>query len=120
MNSKLRVLTGLGAALAIAACASVPQPNAALEGARAEVQTAQANPNVTQYAAVDLEAAKKQLEIAEAASLHHDDAAIAQPAYLATQMARLAEAHAAAKADDARVAAGRAERDKIQLDARTR
>ena len=120
MNSKLRVLTGLGAALAIAACASVPQPNAALEGARAEVQTAQANPNVTQYAAVDLEAAKKQLEIAEAASLHHDDAAIAQPAYLATQMARLAEAHAAAKADDARVAAGRSERDKIQLDARTR
>ena len=120
MNSKPRVLTGLGAALAIAACASVPQPNAALEGARAEVQTAQANPNVTQYAAVDLEAAKKQLEIAEAASLHHDDAAIAQPAYLATQMARLAEAHAAAKADDARVAAGRGERDKIQLDARTR
>jgi outer membrane protein OmpA-like peptidoglycan-associated protein len=120
MNSKLRVLTGLGAALAIAACASVPQPNAALEGARAEVQTAQANPNVTQYAAVDLEAAKKQLEIAEAASLHHDDAAIAQPAYLATQMARLAEAHATAKADDARVAAGRSERDKIQLDARTR
>ena len=120
MNSKPRVLTGLGAALAIAACASVPQPNAALEGARAEVQTAQANPNVTQYAAVDLEGAKKQLEIAEAASLHHDDAAIAQPAYLATQMARLAEAHAAAKADDARVAAGRGERDKIQLDARTR
>ena len=35
-------------------------------------------------------------------------------------MARLAEAHAAAKADDARVAAGRGERDKIQLDARTR
>jgi len=120
MNSKIRVLTGLGSALAIAACASVPQPNAALEGARAEVQTAQANPNVTQYAAVDLEAAKKQLDIAEAASLHHDDAAIAQPAYLATQMARLAEAHGAAKADDARVAAGRSERDKIQLDARTR
>jgi outer membrane protein OmpA-like peptidoglycan-associated protein len=35
-------------------------------------------------------------------------------------MARLAEAHGAAKADDARVAAGRSERDKIQLDARTR
>lgn len=120
MNAKIRVLTGLGATLAIAACASVPQPNAALEGARAEVQTAQANPNVTQYAAVDLEAAKKQLDIAETASIHHDDAAIAQPAYLATQMARLAEAHAAAKADDARVAAGRSERDKIQLDARTR
>jgi outer membrane protein OmpA-like peptidoglycan-associated protein len=52
--------------------------------------------------------------------MHHDDAAIAQPAYLATQLARLAQARGAAKADDARVAAGRGERDKIQLDARTR
>jgi outer membrane protein OmpA-like peptidoglycan-associated protein len=106
--------------LGIAACASVPKPNAALEGARAEVQTAQANPNVVKYAAVDLEASKKQLEIAQAAYLRHDEPGIAQPAYLATQMARLAEAHGAAKADDARVASGRAERDKIQLDARTR
>jgi outer membrane protein OmpA-like peptidoglycan-associated protein len=113
-------LISIGSALGIAACASVPQPNAALEGARSEVQTAQANPNVAKYAAVDLDAAKKQLEIAQAAYLRHDEPAIAQPAYLATQMARLAEAHGAAKADDARVAAGRGERDKIQLDARTR
>jgi outer membrane protein OmpA-like peptidoglycan-associated protein len=111
---------GIGSALAMAACASVPQPNAALEAARAEVQTAQANPNVIKYAAVDLESARKQLDIAEAASLRHDEPAIAQPAYLATQAARLAEAHGAAKADDARVAAGRGERDRIQLDARTR
>jgi outer membrane protein OmpA-like peptidoglycan-associated protein len=110
----------VGSALGIAACASVPQPNAALEGARTEVQTAQANPNVVKYAAVDLQAAEKQLDAAQAAYLRHDDPGIAQPAYLATQMARLAEAHAAAKADDARVAAGRGERDKIQLDARTR
>src|ERR1700733_10364081 len=120
MNARLRILIGIGAALSIAACASVPKPNAALESARSEVQTAQANPNVVKYAAVDLDAAKKQLDVAEGAYLHHDDAAIAQPAYLAAQMARLAQAHGAAKADDARVAAGRAERDKIQLDARTR
>jgi outer membrane protein OmpA-like peptidoglycan-associated protein len=120
MKTRTRVLISIGSALGIAACASVPQPNAALEGARSEVQTAQANPNVAKYAAVDLDAAKKQLEIAQAAYLRHDEPAIAQPAYLATQMARLAEAHGAAKADDARVAAGRGERDKIQLDARTR
>jgi outer membrane protein OmpA-like peptidoglycan-associated protein len=120
MNARIRVLIGIGSALTLAACASAPKPNAALESARTEVQAAQANPNVTKYAAVDLEAAKKQLEIADAAALHHDEAAIAQPAYLAAQMARLAQAHASAKADDARVAAGRAERDKIQLDARTR
>ena len=84
------------------------------------MQAAQADPNVTKYAALDLEAAKKQLEVAELAATHHEDAAIAQPAYLAAQTARLAQARATAKADDARVAAGQAERDKIQLAARTR
>src|SRR5271165_1820021 len=118
MNAKIMI--GLGLALVIGGCASIPQPNAALQSARVAVQAAEADPNVTKYAALDLAAAKKQLDIAEAASMHHEDAAIAQPAYLAAQTARLAQAHAAAKADDARVAAGQAERDSIQLAARTR
>jgi len=115
-----RIVMGMGWALVLAGSVSTPQPNAALERARTVVQAAEADPNVHKYAALDLEAAKKQLDIAEAASMHHDDAAIAQPAYLAAQTARLAQAHAAAKADDARVAAGQAERDRIQLAARTR
>jgi outer membrane protein OmpA-like peptidoglycan-associated protein len=118
MNAK--IVTGMGLALVLAGCASAPRPNAALESARTAVQAAEANPNVGKYAALDLEAAKKQLEVAEMAAIHHDDAAVAQPAYLAAQTARLAQAHAAAKADDARVAAGQSERDKIQLSARTR
>jgi len=118
MNAK--IVTSVGLALVMAGCASIPQPNAALERAQAAVQAADADPNVHRYAALDLEAARKQLDVAEAAAAHHEDAAIAQPAYLATQEARLAQAHASAKADDARVAAGRAERDKIQLAARTR
>jgi outer membrane protein OmpA-like peptidoglycan-associated protein len=75
---------------------------------------------VSKYAALDLEAAKKDLEVAESAAINHRDPEIAQPAYLATQTARLAQARAAAKADDARVAAGQAERDRIQLAARSR
>src|SRR6202051_89454 len=118
MNAK--IVMGMGLALVLAGCASTPRPNAALESARTAVQAAEANPNVHKYAALDLEAAKKQLEVADVAATHHEDAAIAQPAYLAPQTARLAQAHAAAKADDARVAAGQAERDKIQLAARTR
>jgi outer membrane protein OmpA-like peptidoglycan-associated protein len=98
----------------------MPQPNAALETARTEVQTAEADPNVNRYAPLDLEAAKKDLEVAENAYQHHKDAEVSQPAYLATQNARLAQAHAAAKADDARVAAGQSERDQIMLAARTR
>jgi outer membrane protein OmpA-like peptidoglycan-associated protein len=118
MNEKLCI--GMGLALLICACASTPKSNAALESARTAVQTAEADPNVTKYDAIDLEAAKKDLEIAESAALHHDDAAVAQPAYLAAQTARLAQLRASAKADDARVAAGQAERDRIQLAARAR
>ncbi|HEY5264775.1 MAG TPA: OmpA family protein [Steroidobacteraceae bacterium] len=118
MNAKL--LAGMGVSLALCACATTPKPNAALESARSTVQSAEADPNVNKYAALDLEAAKKQLAVAETAALHHKDADIDQPAYLAAQTARLAQAHAAAKADDARVAAGQAERDKIILAARSR
>jgi outer membrane protein OmpA-like peptidoglycan-associated protein len=118
MNAKL--LTTSGLVLALCACASTPQTNPALETARAAVQSAEADPNVSKYAALDLETAKKDLETAEAAAMHHKDADIGQPAYLAAQTARLAQARAAAQADDARVAAGQAERDQIQLAARTR
>ena len=69
--------------------------------------------------ALDLEAAKKDLALAEAAAAHHKTAEVSQPAYMAAQTARLAQARAAAKADDARVAARPAERDRIQLAARS-
>jgi outer membrane protein OmpA-like peptidoglycan-associated protein len=118
MNKKLR--TGMGLALLVCACVSTPKPNAALESARTVVRTAEADPNVTKYAALDLDAAKKDLEVAESAALHHDDAAVDHPAYLATQTGRLAQFRASAKADDARVAAGQAERDQIRLAARAR
>jgi outer membrane protein OmpA-like peptidoglycan-associated protein len=84
------------------------------------VQTAEADPNVNKYAPLDLDRAKKELGFAEDAAAHHRDAEIEQQAYLATQDARIAQAHGAAKADDARVAAGQTERDRIMLAARTR
>lgn len=116
MNVKF--LTGMSLTLALCACASAPQPNAALQSAHQAVQTAEMDPNVGKYAALDLEAAKKDLAIADEAALHHKDAEIAQPAYMAAQNARLAQMHATAKADDARVAAGQAERDQIMLASR--
>src|SRR3984957_10236288 len=118
MNAKL--LSGMGLTLALCACASTPQPNAALESAHAAVTAAESDPNVSKYAALDLEAAKKDLAVADDAANHHQEAQIAQPAYMAAQNARLAQMHAAAKADDARVAAGQAERDQIMLAARNR
>ena len=52
---------GMGLALLLYGCASTPRPNAALETARSAVQTAEADPNVTKYAPLDLDAAKKDL-----------------------------------------------------------
>lgn len=115
-----RILTGMSLTLALCACVGAPQPNAALESAHAAVQAAESDPNVSKYAALDLDAAKKDLAIADDAALHHKDMAIAQPAYMAAQNARLAQMHAATKADDARVAAGQAQRDQIMLAARNR
>ena len=107
-------------ALALCACASAPLTDPVLEGARAAVAQAEADPNANQYAALDLDSAKKDLGMAEAAAANHRPAEIDQPAYLATQLARIAMARGAAKAADAKVAAGQAERDRIQLAARER
>jgi outer membrane protein OmpA-like peptidoglycan-associated protein len=117
-NSKL--LLGISVALALGACVTAPQPNAALETARTAVQSAEADPNVNRYAPLDLQAAKSDLEVAENAYNHNKQDEVGQPAYMATQNARLAQAHAAAKADDAKIAAGQSERDQIMLAARTR
>ena len=117
MNTK--ILIGMGIALAMAGCASTPKPNEALESARSIVQAAEADPNAAKYAAVDLQTAKSDLAVADAAYQRRDEPSIAQPAYLAAQNARLAQLRGAAKADDARVAAGQAERDSIVLAART-
>jgi outer membrane protein OmpA-like peptidoglycan-associated protein len=117
MNTKL--IAGISWALTMAACASMPLTDAALENARSAVRTAEADPNVSRYAALDLHTARTELDAAEAAAVARDERGIDQPAYLATQTARLAQLKASTKANDARVAAGRADRDRIQLNART-
>ena len=115
-----RTLLGMGLTLALGACASTPRTNGALESARAAVGTAEIDPNVNKYAALDLAAARKYLSAAEAADRSHDDAMVGQESYLATQTARLAQAHGAQKSDEALVANGQVERDRIELNARTR
>ena len=118
MNNKIAM--AIASASVMAGCVSTPQPNAALESARTGVQAAQADPNVARYAALDLDAAKQELQVAETAYLHHERENIDQPSYLAAQTARLAQLKAAAKADDERVATGQKEREQIALAARTR
>jgi outer membrane protein OmpA-like peptidoglycan-associated protein len=118
MNHKYLMVAGV--ALALGACASAPQPNAALETARAQVAAANADPNVAQYDALDLQSARQDLAAAETANTNRDEAQTDQMAYIAAQTARLAQQRAAAKAADARIAQGTAERDRIQAQARAR
>ena len=117
MNIKL--LIGISVALSLGACASVPVTSPVLANARATVGAAEADPNVGKYAPLELQAARNDLQTAETAAATAKPELVDHPAYLATQNARLAQAHASAKADDARVAAGQAERDQIRLAART-
>jgi len=108
--------TASGLALILCSCASTPpQTSVSIDSARSAVQAAEADPNVPKYASLDLEAAKKNLSDAEAAAGKHDQSTSLQSAYLAAQTARLAQLRAATKADEARVASGQAERDKIVL-----
>jgi len=100
MNTKL--LSGIGTALALCACAGAPLSDPILDGARATVAQAEADPNANQYAALDLDSARKDLAFAEAAAANNKPSEIDQPAYLATQMARIAMARGAAKAADAK------------------
>jgi outer membrane protein OmpA-like peptidoglycan-associated protein len=117
MNLKLAL--SAGCALALAACAATPKTDAALQSAQAAVRSAESDPNVPKYAALDLANAQKELGEAQAAANQGKIDEVDQPAYLAAQTARLAQVRAKSKSEDARVAAGQAERDRILLQAQT-
>jgi len=112
--------TAAALSLLLAACASTPKPDVELERARAAVHSAEADPNVSRFASMDLSRARDELGMAEAAAGKHKKDELAQHAYLATQNARIAKLTAQAKADDEHVANGQVERDRIRLEARTR
>jgi len=116
---KTKILLSGACALALAACAATPKTDAALENAQTAVRSAESDPNVPKYAALDLADAQKELAAAQAAANEGKMDEVDQPAYLAAQTARLAQVRAKGKAEDARVAAGQAERDRILLQAQT-
>ena len=118
-GSLLTILAALSV-LAVAGCETAPKEQGLLVEARSAVAQAEADPNVTKYAATELDRARKLLLNAEAAAREkgatHETAA--HYAYLATQMARISDQHAHEQAAIARIKAGEAERQKILLSAR--
>jgi outer membrane protein OmpA-like peptidoglycan-associated protein len=106
--------------LVLAGCETAPQSNAALEQARGAVNQAEADPSVTQYAAGELDRARKLLTNAEGAAKAKgaNDQGALHYAYLATQMAHIAEQRAHEQVAIARIKSGEAERQRILLTAR--
>jgi len=115
---KSRTIPILTAALLLGACAATPPTNATLDRARSAVEAAVADPNVGQYAPLDLEAAKKHLADAEDANRNHHEKEADLQAYLAAQTARLSQLRGKTKADEAHIAQAKDERSRIELQAR--
>jgi flagellar motor protein MotB len=88
--------TSLTALLALAACQTAPRDGGLLPAARDAIAHAEADPNVTRYAATELDRARKLLVNAEGAARQKgaSDKVAAHYAYLATQMARISEQRA--------------------------
>lgn len=106
--------------LGLAGCETAPDSSALLEQARGAVAQAEADPNVTKYAPVELDRARKLLVNAEGSAKEKGakDKTAAHYAYLTTQMARIAQQRAQEQAAVTRIKAGETERQKILLTAR--
>jgi len=108
------------ALLALAGCETAPKDDGQLVQARSAVAQAEADPNVARYAATELDRARKLLINAESAAkdkgARHETSA--HYAYLATQVARIAEQRAHEQLAVERIKAGEGERQKILLSAR--
>lgn len=102
-----------------AGCASTPQ-SALLDEARSSYARAQADPQVTSQAALELKDAGDTLNRAVAAQTNKEDRAkIDQLAYLAKQKIAVAEETARRKAAEQGLANASVERERIRLIART-
>jgi len=107
-------------ALALASCESTPKNSALLTQARDTVAQAGNDPNVTRYAPTELDRARKLLTNAEGAAKEKgaSNVTASHYAYLATQMARIAEQRAHEQVAMARIKQGETERQQILLSAR--
>jgi outer membrane protein OmpA-like peptidoglycan-associated protein len=122
MKRNIAALTAssLVALLALSACETAPQDGGLLPEARNAIARAEADPNVAKYSANELDRARKLLINAEGAAQDKGatDKVASHYAYLATQMARIAEQRAHEQVATARIKAGEGDRQQILLSAR--
>lgn len=115
-------LTALAAAAVLfAGCASAPTVTPGLQQARATVRSAEADPAVLQYAALDVKKASESLRRAEQLSANRESPAdIDSAAYVAATQARTALAMARAATQEDAIKRAEADRERARADANAR
>ena len=115
-----RLLCIVALAATIAACASAPAHNSALDQARERFNTAQRNADVGRFAPVELDRARESLRAAEQAKSDGRSASIVDHlSYMTSQRVTIAQETASSRASEAVTAGAAAERDRMRLAART-
>jgi outer membrane protein OmpA-like peptidoglycan-associated protein len=116
-----KLITVIGLATMLGACATAPQRNDQLEQARAEVQALSADPLAQQAASSDLDQARTSLNQADSAFQQKlPPEKVSQLAYLALRHAQAGEARISEQRARQEVAKAQEERNHIQLQARER
>ena len=105
----------------LAGCSTMPASDSVLVQARNDYSDAQANPQVTSFAAGELQQARDSLDKANhASSKGEKDAVVDHLAYVAKQHVAIARETARQRAAELAVSQAGAERDRARLEARTR
>jgi outer membrane protein OmpA-like peptidoglycan-associated protein len=120
MKANLLAIAVAAAILGMVACETTPKASPMLDQASSAVAQAEADPNVGKYAAEELGRARNLLINAKGAAKEKgaNDKITAQYAYLAMQMAHIAEQRAREQVAMARIKSGEEERQRILLSAR--
>jgi outer membrane protein OmpA-like peptidoglycan-associated protein len=120
ISTVIRPVPMLVMALVISACSTMPERDAALDSARAARDAARDDADVRIYAALEYKRADDDFHRAEAAWQNREPVAtVDHLAYLAERRAEIAQETGHLKAAEAAIGNATAERDRIQLDART-
>jgi outer membrane protein OmpA-like peptidoglycan-associated protein len=119
-QSNISLMVIAAAAFALSGCETQPETSGVIEQARAAVDAASSDANVSKYAPTELQRARNLLVNAEGnlKAKGAKDVNTAHYAYLATQMAHIAEQRAHEQVATERVKSGETERQKILLAAR--
>jgi outer membrane protein OmpA-like peptidoglycan-associated protein len=115
------LIAAVGCAVALAGCETIPERDAQLENARLAHDAARDNPAVRTLAPVEFRRADEEYLRAEAAWQHHERREyVDHLAYVAQRRAEIALETANLRSSEAAIANARAERDRVELEARTR